>query len=195
MNHFDVVTSTFVTDPLTAGLAVALGGNGLEDVLDVRPGLLVTTGHQRGAESGTLLTTGNTGADEPDVLGAELLGAAVGVGEVRVATVDDDVASVEVGQESVNPLIDGLASLDEEHDAAGRLEAVDELLVAVSANNGLALGLVGQEGVDLGDGSVVSGDCEAIVSHVENQVLSPGEPVMSANTAANYDPEGRLQLT
>lgn len=33
VDHLDVVASTLVTDPLAAGLAVRLGGNGLEDVL------------------------------------------------------------------------------------------------------------------------------------------------------------------
>ena len=40
VHHLDVVTGTLVSDPLAAGLAVRLGGDGLEDVLDVWPGLL-----------------------------------------------------------------------------------------------------------------------------------------------------------
>lgn len=179
MDHLDVVTSTFVSDPLTAGLTVALGRNGLEDVLDVWPGFLVTTGHQGGAESGTLLASGNTGADKSDALGAQLLGAAVRVGEVRVTTINDDVSLLQEGQKSLNPLIDGLSGLDEEHDTAGGLEAGNELLVVVGTDNGLALGLVFEEGIDLGNGSVVSADGEAVVSHVENQVLSPVAPDVS----------------
>jgi hypothetical protein len=173
VDHLDVVTSTLVANPLTASLAVTLGGDALEDILDMRPGLLVTTGHERGAVSGTLLTTGDTGADEADVLASKILGAAVGVGEVRVTTVDDDVAGVKEGQDLLNPVVDSLASLDQEHDTAGRLELADELLDAVGADNGLALGLVLEESVDLGDGSVEGADGEAVVSHVQNKVLSP----------------------
>ena len=33
VDHLDVVASTLVTNPLAAGLAVRLGGNGLENVL------------------------------------------------------------------------------------------------------------------------------------------------------------------
>ncbi|KAI6770536.1 hypothetical protein HG530_005165 [Fusarium avenaceum] len=167
------VIGTLVANPLTASLAVALGGDALEDVLDVRPGLLVTTRHERGAVSGTLLTTGDTGADEADVLASKILGAAVGVGEVRVTTVDDDVAGVKERQDLLNPVVDSLTSLDQEHDTTGRLELADELLDAVGADNGLALGLVLEESVDLGDGSVESADGEAVVSHVQNKVLSP----------------------
>lgn len=173
MNHLDVVASTLVTDPLAAGLAVRLGGDVLEDVLDVRPGLLVTTGHDGGAVAGTLLTTGDTGADVADALGLEVLGAAVGVGEVRVATVDDDVTLLKaVLEEELDEVVDGLAGHDEEHHAPGLLELGDELLDAVCANNALALGLVLEEAVDLGDGAVEGNDGVAVVGGVEDQVLA-----------------------
>lgn len=177
VHHLDVVTSTLVADPLAAGLVVALGGNALEDVLDVGPGLLITTGHHRGAVAGTLLTTRDTGADKAEALGLEVLGSAVGVGEVRVTTVDDDVALLQEGQQGLDPVVDGLASLDEEHDTAGLLELGDELLVRVGTDDRLALGLVLQEFVDLGDGSVVGTDGEAVVGHVHDQVLAPVQRV------------------
>lgn len=173
MNHLDVVASTLVTDPLAAGLAVRLGGDGLEDVLDVGPGLLVATGHDGGAVAGTLLTTGDTGTDVADTLLLEVLGAAVGVGEVRVATVNDDVTLLKaVLEEELNEVVDGLAGHDEEHHAPGLLELGDELLDAVCANNALALGLVLKEAVNLGDGAVEGNDGEAVVGGVEDEVLA-----------------------
>ncbi|KAI6759042.1 hypothetical protein HG531_014038 [Fusarium graminearum] len=135
VDHLDVVTSTLIANPLTASITIALSGDALENVLDVRPGLLVTTGHDGGAVSGTLLTTRDTRTDEADALLGKVLGAAVGVGEVRVTTVDDDVAGVKERQDLLNPLINSLASLDKEHDTAGRLELADKLLNAVGANN------------------------------------------------------------
>jgi hypothetical protein len=173
VNHLDVVASTLVADPFTAGLAVALGGDALEDVLDVRPGLLVTTRHERGTVSGTLLTTGNTGSDESDALSGQVPGATVGVGEVRVTTINDDVALLQEGQQLLNPVIDSLTGLDEQHDTARGLELADKLLDAVSANNGRALGFVFQESVDLGDSSVESANGEAVVGHVHDEILSP----------------------
>jgi hypothetical protein len=173
VNHLDVVASTLVTDPLAAGLAVRLGGDALEDILDVRPGLLVATGHDGGTVASTLLTTGDTGTDEADTLGVEVLGAAVGVGEVRVATVNDDVTLLKtVLEEELNEVVDGLTGHDEEHHAAGSLELGDELLDAVCANNGLALGLVLKELVDLGDGAVEGNDGVAVVGGVEDEVLA-----------------------
>lgn len=139
MNHLDEVASTLVTNPVTAGLVVVtLGGDTLEDVLDVRPGLLVTTGHKRGTVTGTLLTTGDTTANKAESLLGKVLGAAVAVGEVGVATVNDDITLVKVRQERLDELVDGLAGHDQEHDTAGTLELGAELLDGVGTNDGLA---------------------------------------------------------
>lgn len=140
MNHLDVVASTLVTDPVTAGLTVALGGDALEDILDVGPGVLVTTGHEGRTVAGTLLTTRDTAADEADALLPEVLGAAVAVGEVRVTTIDDDITLLQEGEERLDEVIDGLAGHDEEHNATGALELGAELLNGVSTDNGLAYG-------------------------------------------------------
>lgn len=139
VDHLDEVAGTLVTDPVTAGLAVVtLGGDALEDVLDVRPGGLVTTGHERGTVTGTLLTTRDSAANEADALLGQVLGTAVAVGEVGVTTVDDDVTLLEVRQESLDELVNGLTSHDQKHDTAGALELGAELLNGVSTNDGLA---------------------------------------------------------
>lgn len=135
VDHLDVVAGTLITDPVAASLAVALGGNALEDILDVRPGLLVTTGHERGAVTGTLLTTRDTAADEADALLGKVLGTAVAVGEVGVTTINDDIALLEVGQERLNELVDGLSSHNQEHDTTGTLQLGAELLNGVSTDN------------------------------------------------------------
>lgn len=138
VDHLDKVTGTLITDPVAAGLVVALGSDALEDIFDVGPGLLVTTGHERGAVAGTLLTTGDTTADKADALRGELLGSAVAIGEVGVATIDDDITLLEVGQESLDELIDGLAGHDQEHDTARTLQLGAKLLDGVSTDDGLA---------------------------------------------------------
>lgn len=85
--------------------------------------------------AGTLLTAGDAGADEEKALGLELLGAAVGVGEVGVAAVDDDVALLEVGLDKLDEVVDSWAGLDEEDDLSGALEDLAELLDGVHADN------------------------------------------------------------
>ena len=93
---------------------------------------------------------------------------------MRVATVDDDVAllNTSLGDKSLDERIDSFSGLDEEHHTSGLLELGDEILDAVGADNGLSLGLVCHEMIDFGDSSVESNNGEAVVSHVENQVLT-----------------------
>lgn len=77
VHHLDVVASTFVTDPVTAGLTIRFGSDALEDVLDVWPSLLVTTRHERRTVTGTFFTTGDTSSDETDALFCQVSGSAV----------------------------------------------------------------------------------------------------------------------
>jgi hypothetical protein len=98
--------------------------------------------------------------------------AAVGIGEERVAAIDYDVAGLEIGQDVVDGLVDGVAGFDHEHDAAGALEERCELLGGVGADDVGALGFVGEEVVDFGGGAVEYGHFEAVVVHIEDKVLS-----------------------
>ena len=85
--------------------------------------------------TGTLLTAGNTRADEEEALGLELLAAADGVGVVGVTTIDDDVSGLKVGDELLDELVNGRTGLDEEDDLAGALELGAKLLNGVRAND------------------------------------------------------------
>jgi hypothetical protein len=77
---------------LAARFSVALGRDGLEDILDVFPGLLITTRHDGRAISSSLFTSRHAGADEAEALLGKVTGAAVGIGKVGVTTINDDVA-------------------------------------------------------------------------------------------------------
>ena len=157
VHHLDVVAGALVTNPLAAGLAVRLGGDGLEDVLDVWPGLLVTTRHDAGAIASALLSSGDSRSDEADALGLEVFCAAVGVGVVRVTAIDDDVALfyATLVEKKLDEVVDGLAGHDKHHHATGLLELLHKLLDGVGANNGLALGLCDMSGAgEAGDNEV-----------------------------------------
>jgi hypothetical protein len=135
VDHLDVVASTGLADPVAARLAVDLGSGRLEDLLDGGPRGRGATGHDGWAVAGTLLTTGDTGADEEEALGLELLRAADRVRVVRVATVNDDVTLLKVRLELADEVVDGRAGLDEEDDLARRLELLAELLDRVGADD------------------------------------------------------------
>ena len=90
---------------------------------------------------------------------------------MRVTTVNDDITLLEVGLELRNEVVNSITGLDEQNNTAGSLEVGNELLNGVSANDGLALGLVLEEVVNLGNGSVVGDNGVAVVSGVKNEVL------------------------
>lgn len=184
------MSGSFISNPLATWLSVRLCRNGLEDVLDVWPRSLVSSWHDRWSVTGTLLTSRNTGTDEVDALLGEILGTAGGVWVVRIASINDDIALLEVWEESLNKVVDWLSSHDEEHDAAWGLELSTELLDGVSTFNGLSCGayqshvlvfsrlllltlsLILEEVVDLRNGTVESDNVESVVGSVEDQVLS-----------------------
>jgi hypothetical protein len=144
VDHLDVVSGSGLSDPVAAGLvtvgALDLGSGLLcksegreggsrqsrarpraerrrgrtEDLLDVGPGGVRSSGHERGTVSGTLLTTRDSGSDEKEALSLELVGSSDGVGVVRVSTVDDDVSLLEEGGELLNESVNGLSGLDED---------------------------------------------------------------------------------
>jgi hypothetical protein len=58
-----------------------------------------------------------------------------------------------VGEELSDKVVDGLAGLDKEDDTAGRLELGAEVLDRLGTDNVGALGLVGEEVVNLRDGT------------------------------------------
>ena len=141
MDHLDVVTSTLITNPVTAWLAVGLGSNVLEDVLDVWPGLLVTTGHERWAISGTFLTTRDTSPDKSNTLLCKVLGSSVGVWVVGVATINDDITLVAVWEELLNEVVNSWTGHDKQHHSSWLLQLLAELLNRVSTFDGLACNL------------------------------------------------------
>ena len=128
VDHLHVVAGTGLADPIAAGLAVDLSSGGLEDLLDVRPGSGRTTRHEGRTIAGTLLAARDARTHEEEALSLELLGTANRIREVGVATIDDNVAGLEEGDELLDEVIDGGTGLDEEDDLAGALELAAELL-------------------------------------------------------------------
>lgn len=113
--------------------------------------------------SGTLLSARDARADKEEALLLELVHPAVRVGVVRVASVDDDVAFLEVGLELGDKVVDRLPGLYEEDDLPRALELLAEVLDRVGPDDVGSLCLVVHKVVDLADRSVVGDDGEALV--------------------------------
>jgi hypothetical protein len=82
------------------------------DRAERHPRLVGTAGHERRAEQRALLAAGDAHADEVEAALAHRLLAADGVGEQRVAAVDDDVAGLEDLHERLDHGIRRAAGLD-----------------------------------------------------------------------------------
>lgn len=129
--HLDIVSGTGLTDPVTAGLAIDLSSSSLKDFFYGGPSSGGTTRHERRAMSGTFLATRDTGTNEQEALCLEFLGAADGVGVMRITTVYDDVTLFKVGFELRDEAVDCRTGFDKEDDLARTLELGDELLDGV----------------------------------------------------------------
>ena len=136
------------------------------------PGCGIAAGHDGGAVARAFFAAGDAGADEENAFLGECFGAAVGIGEVRVAAVDDDVALFEVRQDGVDHLVDGVAGFDHQHDAARGLEQPAEFFDGMRADDIGAFRFIVEEVVDFGDGPVEDGHVVAVVIHIEDQILA-----------------------
>jgi hypothetical protein len=173
VDHLDEVAGPVLAHPVAAGRAVLhLGGDGLEDGLHRRPRRRIAAGHDRGAAARSFFAARDAGADEENAFRGQRLGAPAGVGKQRVAAVDDDVARFQVRQQMFDHLIDTLARLHHQHRAARPLQQPDELLDGVGSGDLGPFGFVGQKVIHLGNSAVVHGHLEAMIVHVEDQILS-----------------------
>ena len=129
------MTRTGFAYPVAAWLTVHLGSSLLENLLDRWPSGSGSTRHERRTITGTLLATRNAGANEKKTFSLKFLRAADRVGVVRVTTINDNIALLEMGLKLLNEVINGLAGLHKEHNLAGSLKLRDEFLNRVSTLN------------------------------------------------------------
>jgi hypothetical protein len=97
VHHLDEVPAPPGPDVGDAGAVVHLCGDRFPDRADRLVRDAVAAGHQARAPQRALLATGNARADEAEPFGLQRLLAPLGVGEVRIAAVDDDIACCRYG--------------------------------------------------------------------------------------------------
>jgi hypothetical protein len=126
---------------------------------------------------------------------------------VRVTAINNDITLLEVGEKSLDEVVNWLTSHDKQHHAAGFLELCTELLDGVGTLNRLSyiptsfisnfsawwkdwqlhtLSLVGEEVVDLCNGTVVGNDIETVISSVQDQVLTHNGQANQAEISSGF---------
>jgi hypothetical protein len=108
---------------------------------------------------------------------------------MRVSAIDDDVARFHVRSEEFDEVINGWTSLDEKNDLARFLEARTQVLDLGTLDfrscmigyemhekggtvGGHTFGFICQEIPYLAFGSIRGNDCEALVIHIQNKILT-----------------------
>lgn len=164
--YFDVVISIFVINLFIVSFIIVFGSNVLEDVFDEGLGWFIIIGYDGGVVVGIFFIIGDIGIDEVEIFGGKVFCFLVGVGEMWVIVIDDDVISFEKGKEGFDLVIDSFVGLDEKYDVVGVFEFFNEFFGRVSVDNVFVFGFVGKEVVDFGNGMVESVNGEVMVGYV-----------------------------
>ncbi len=133
MDHFYIVPRASFSNPVAAWFTHCLGSGGLEDVFNMGHAAGATTRHKRWAISGTFFTSGYTRANEKEPFSLKLLAAAIGVREVRIATIDDDVPFAEMRDELSDEIVNSITSFYEENDFARCFQLLAEFFNRMSS--------------------------------------------------------------
>jgi hypothetical protein len=185
VHHLDEMPGPVGTDVRHARSGLRLRRDGLEHVLDPRPRRGGAARHDRRAEARAFFAARDTAADEVQPLIAQGGLAAAGVGEVRVAAVDDDVVRLEQRRQLAEHLVDRGAGGDHHHDAARPFERAHQILEALRAGE-LVAGVILEEGVGPVGLEVPHRDRKAVLLDVEREVAAHRAEADDGEAAATH---------
>jgi hypothetical protein len=144
-----------------------------KDRRDAGIGFHSTADHDRRAVARALLTARDAGAGEQQAARAQRAVAPDGIGEARVAAIDDQVARLEQRRQRLDLHIGGLPRLHHQDQRARPPQRADQLLQRDAGRHREALGLVARDEL-LGPARrpVVDGDAVAMLGDVEREILA-----------------------
>jgi len=152
------------------GFPADVGGDRLEDVLDPNVGLPGAAGHDAGAAAGALLAARDPHTQEMDPLPGQHLLPQGGVGEMRIAAVDEDVRRPAQGQQFAERRVHGRPCRHEDHDDTGGFQQGHALLRGSRPADRVSRRAPAIEVPDAGGDPVVPHRRVAVISHVQQQV-------------------------
>ncbi len=128
--------------------------------------------HDARPVQGAFLAAGHSGSDEVQPARAQLPLAAAGIGVVRVAAVDDDVALVQQRDKFPDDRVGGLARLDHDDDRAGPFQGRDEVLGGLTRDERALVPVLGDEAAGALGRAVVQRDTVPVPGQVAGQVAA-----------------------
>ena len=185
VHHLHIVPGTRVADPIAARNVIVradFGGDFLEDILDEGPRFMMSAGHDARSFECALFTAGNAGPDEAITACFEIRMPTIGVAEVAVAAVDDDVALRQQRLELIDHRVHRRTGFDHNHHPPRRFETAHEFfqrVITLDAVDSPRVNFVGwfifqatHEFISRGGGPIVNPHGEAVIGHVQDKVLA-----------------------
>jgi hypothetical protein len=173
VHHLHEVPGAVGSHVRDAGLAVGrLRGDLLQHRAEGRVRLDRAARHDARAEQRALLAAGDARAHEVDALLAQLSLTAAGVGEVRVAAVDDHVAGFQERGELLDDRVGGAARLHHDDQAPRPFERGHELLGGLGRDELALVPELLDQGVRAGRRPVVQRDRVAVTCEVAGEVAA-----------------------
>ena len=183
VDHLDEMARTALAHERCAGRAVGVpGGDRQEDGADLVPYGPVAAGHYRGAMARTLLSARDADAEEAPWLRFGQGGAAVGIGEVGVAAIDDDVALFKQRLEHGDLFVHRRAGRDHEDELARAGDGRDEgLQTGRGHDQGRQCAGASHELVRARGGAVEHGDAMSLFGDVQRECRAHGSQADQAD--------------
>ena len=173
MHHLDEMPCAVLADPVAARRAVLdLRADGLENGLHIRPRGRGAAGHHAGALERPFLASGYAGSDVELALGFHIRGSADGIGEVGVASVDENISVAQQRQELFNHIVHGLSRFDHHKHLARLFQIVNQFFETVAADDVFPGGSAVYKFVHFFRRAVEHGHGEALRLHVHDQVFT-----------------------
>jgi hypothetical protein len=169
VDHLDVVSRPLVADPVAAGRAIGrLGGDGLEDRFDMGPGRGIAARHDGRAPQRPFLAARDARANVEQAPRLERPRTPRGVGVMRVAAVDQDVARLQKRRDFLDHLVHGRAGLHHHHHLARPLERRDQFIDGMTADDVFALGPASDEIIHAFQRTIENRHGKTVALHVEH---------------------------
>jgi hypothetical protein len=172
VHHLHEVPRTVRPDVGGTGGPVHLSRDVLDDRTQPLVGVLGSAHHDRRTVEGTLLASGDAHADEVQSLLLQGPLAAQGVLEVRVAPVDHDVALVQQRDQLVDHRVGRVPGLHHDHDRARLLDARDEVLHRLRADELTVVPVLVEKRRHPLRGPVVHRNGVAVRGHVAGEIAT-----------------------
>src|SRR3989338_5887127 len=172
MHHLDIVTRSSATYPITARLSLfSFGRDRLENIFDMRPRVMISSGHEGRTEPGPHLAARNAATDKQNAFMLQLVAPPFGVWKVTVAPVNKTASCLEVRKTLVNELIHRIARFDHAHPTPRPFELPEKFFQGPCPFHLCTFGRTLQKCIHLRRRPIETNYFKMVIVHVHDEIL------------------------